>query len=51
MDNNLGMFLDEELQLLSTCSTIPDSDFEDYQSQALYSTTYMLWLVKVKIFL
>ena len=49
MNNDLGMFLDDEFRLLSSCSTIPDSNFEDYQAQALYSTTYMLWLVKVKM--
>nr|XP_048324461.1 protein prenyltransferase alpha subunit repeat-containing protein 1-A isoform X1 [Ziziphus jujuba var. spinosa] len=46
MDNDFGIFLDNELRLLSSCSTIPDSEFEDYQAQALHSTTYMLWLVK-----
>ncbi|KAF3452357.1 hypothetical protein FNV43_RR02790 [Rhamnella rubrinervis] len=46
MNNDLGMFLDNELHLLGSCSIIPDSNFEDYQAQALYSTIYMLWLVK-----
>lgn len=49
MNKDVAMLLDHELRLLSSCSTIPDGQFEDYQAQALYSSTYMLWLVKVKI--
>ncbi|EXB93160.1 Protein prenyltransferase alpha subunit repeat-containing protein 1 [Morus notabilis] len=46
MNNDFGTFMDSELHLLSSCSTVPDSHFEDHESQALFSATYMLWLVK-----
>lgn len=48
--NDIANFVDNEFHLHSSCSTVPDSNFEDHQAQALYSATYMLWLVKVKIF-
>ncbi|KAK4773118.1 hypothetical protein SAY87_028137 [Trapa incisa] len=40
------IFLDDELHLLHSCSIIPDSDFDDFQAQAMYSTTYILWLAR-----
>lgn len=48
IDEELGIFVDNEFHLLSYCSTIPDIQFEDYQAQALYCTCYLLWLTKVK---
>ncbi|PON62567.1 Protein prenyltransferase, alpha subunit [Trema orientale] len=43
----LGEFVDNEFHLLTSCSTVRDSNFEDHQSQALYSAAYMLWSVKL----
>ncbi|KAL5566865.1 hypothetical protein UlMin_030029 [Ulmus minor] len=41
-----SILVDNELHLLRSCSTFPDSFFEDHQAQALYSASYILWLVK-----
>lgn len=49
MNNDFGIFVDHELHLLQSCSIIPDNNFDDYQAQATYSATYMLWLVKVLV--
>ncbi|KAK9919443.1 hypothetical protein M0R45_028035 [Rubus argutus] len=46
MNNDFGIFVDHELNLLQSCSIIPDNNFDDYQAQATYSATYMLWLIK-----
>ncbi|XP_024188845.2 protein prenyltransferase alpha subunit repeat-containing protein 1-A isoform X2 [Rosa chinensis] len=46
MNNDFGIFVDNELHLLQSCSIIPDDSFDDYQAQATYSATYMLWLIK-----
>ncbi|KAI5566765.1 hypothetical protein BDE02_13G043200 [Populus trichocarpa] len=43
---DIGIFMDNELHLANSCSTIPDNEFEDFQAQALYSATYILWLTK-----
>ncbi|XP_022880902.1 uncharacterized protein LOC111398197 [Olea europaea var. sylvestris] len=39
-------FVDNELKLYEACTIIPDNDFEDYQAQATYSATYIIWLEK-----
>ncbi|KAF3945101.1 hypothetical protein CMV_028496 [Castanea mollissima] len=44
--NSFNNFIDNELHLLNSCSTAPDNDFEDFQAQATYSATYILWLTK-----
>lgn len=49
MNNDFSGFIDTELHLLRTCSIVPDSHFEDHKAQALFSATYMLWLLKVKV--
>lgn len=41
-----GMIIDNELELFHSCTVVPDSDFEDYQAQATFATTYMMWLKK-----
>ncbi|KAF5732270.1 hypothetical protein HS088_TW18G00962 [Tripterygium wilfordii] len=46
INNSICTFLDNEICLLYTCSTILDSDFEDFEAQAVYAVTYMLWLTK-----
>ncbi|KAL5768132.1 hypothetical protein ACOSP7_014710 [Xanthoceras sorbifolium] len=46
IDIDVGSFIDHELHLLDSCSTIPDDDFEDFQAQAIHSATYILWLTK-----
>ncbi|CAK9163098.1 unnamed protein product [Ilex paraguariensis] len=43
---NFDMFMNNELQLFRSCTTIVDDDFEDYQAQATYSAIYILWLTK-----
>ncbi|KAL3520994.1 hypothetical protein ACH5RR_019143 [Cinchona calisaya] len=43
---NVEVFMDNELQLCHSCCTIPDNDFEDYQAQATFSATYIMWLVR-----
>ncbi|XP_031398743.1 protein prenyltransferase alpha subunit repeat-containing protein 1 isoform X1 [Punica granatum] len=45
-DDGPSIFLDNELHLFSSCSTIPDNDFDDFQAQAMHSATYILWLAK-----
>ncbi|XP_022856438.1 uncharacterized protein LOC111377543 isoform X1 [Olea europaea var. sylvestris] len=39
-------FVDNELKLYEACTIIPDNDFEDYHTQAIYSATYIIWLAK-----
>ncbi|KAK7836227.1 hypothetical protein CFP56_022812 [Quercus suber] len=45
--NSFNSFIDNELHLLNSCSTIPDNDFEDFQVQVTYFATYILWLTKI----
>ncbi|XP_028751322.1 protein prenyltransferase alpha subunit repeat-containing protein 1 isoform X2 [Neltuma alba] len=42
--HEFGEFLENELCLAKSCSTILDNDFEDLQSQAKHSACYILWL-------
>lgn len=44
---NVDLFVDNELQLFRSCTTIPDNVFEDYKSQAMFAATYIMWLIKV----
>ncbi|KAF9670152.1 hypothetical protein SADUNF_Sadunf13G0038900 [Salix dunnii] len=46
INGDIGIFMDNELRLANSCSTIPDDDFEDFQAQAMYSAAYILWLTK-----
>ncbi|GAV82991.1 PPTA domain-containing protein, partial [Cephalotus follicularis] len=41
-----SVFLDNELCLVSSCSTIPDNEFDDFQAQSIHSAAYILWLTK-----
>ncbi|KAI6692746.1 hypothetical protein NL676_020456 [Syzygium grande] len=41
-----SFFLDKELDLVGSCLVVQDARFDDFQAQALYSTTYILWLAK-----
>lgn len=45
-DNHIRCFMDNELLLLNSCSIIPDSEFEDFQTQASHAASYILWLSK-----
>ena len=45
--HSLDSFEENELCLLRSCLTIVDNDFEDFQSQATHSASYILWLKKV----
>ncbi|XVF57111.1 hypothetical protein PTKIN_Ptkin06aG0177500 [Pterospermum kingtungense] len=45
MDNEINIFLDNESCLLNYCSTIQDTEFEDFKAQAMYSAVYFLWLI------
>ncbi|CAL5363167.1 unnamed protein product [Camellia sinensis] len=47
MNHEIGVFMDTELELVCSCSTIPDNDYEDFQAQAMFSATYLLWLTKL----
>lgn len=40
-------FLDNEVQLFYSCQGYSNNDFEDYQAQATFSATYMLWITRV----
>ncbi|KAD2393212.1 hypothetical protein E3N88_40189 [Mikania micrantha] len=44
--NHAVLFLDNELQLFRLCTYIPDNVFEDYESQAMFAATYIMWLIK-----
>ncbi|XP_030959469.1 protein prenyltransferase alpha subunit repeat-containing protein 1-like isoform X2 [Quercus lobata] len=44
--DSFNSFIDNELHILNSCSTVPNNDFEDFQAQATYSATYILWLTK-----
>ncbi|KAI3816222.1 hypothetical protein L1987_15914 [Smallanthus sonchifolius] len=43
---HVDLFLDNELLLFRSCTTIPDNVFEDYESQAMFAATYVMWLIK-----
>ncbi|RAL43681.1 hypothetical protein DM860_014182 [Cuscuta australis] len=43
---DIHRFVDNELQLFNSCATITDLNFEDYQAQATFAATYILWLNK-----
>ncbi|XP_027158220.1 protein prenyltransferase alpha subunit repeat-containing protein 1 [Coffea eugenioides] len=43
---NVKVFMSNELQLCHYCSSIPDNDFEDYQAQATFSATYIMWITR-----
>ncbi|PWA98153.1 protein prenylyltransferase superfamily protein [Artemisia annua] len=45
-ETHMDSFLDNELHLFRSCTTIPDNVFEDYQSQAMFAATYIMWLIK-----
>lgn len=45
-ETHVDSFLDNELQLFRLSTTIPDNVFEDHQSQAVFASTYMMWLIK-----
>ncbi|XWS42581.1 hypothetical protein CRYUN_Cryun16bG0026500 [Craigia yunnanensis] len=47
MDNEINIFLDNESCLLDYCSTIQDTEFEDFKAQAMHSAIYFLWLITV----
>ncbi|KAK3000167.1 hypothetical protein RJ639_023432 [Escallonia herrerae] len=42
----LDIFMDNELQLLRSCTTMLSFEFEDYQADAKFSPVYILWLIK-----
>uniref|UniRef100_A0A7C8Z419 Uncharacterized protein n=2 Tax=Opuntia streptacantha TaxID=393608 RepID=A0A7C8Z419_OPUST len=42
--NHISVFIDNELNLLQDCLRISYSEFEDVQSQAIHSASYILWL-------
>ncbi|KAA8539002.1 hypothetical protein F0562_025694 [Nyssa sinensis] len=44
--HDMVIFMDNELGLFRSCSAILDNDFEDFQSHAIFSATYILWLTK-----
>ncbi|XP_022937607.1 protein prenyltransferase alpha subunit repeat-containing protein 1 isoform X1 [Cucurbita moschata] len=46
ISNNFHFFFENELNLVNSCSFIPNDDFEDFQAQATYSGAYLLWLIK-----
>lgn len=48
---DIDMLIDNELELSRSCTVLPDSDFEDYQAQATFAATYMVWLKKVLCFI
>lgn len=39
-------FMADEIQLLQSCLTIRDDDFEDWHTQAVLAAAYVLWLSK-----
>ncbi|KAK7286988.1 hypothetical protein RJT34_22379 [Clitoria ternatea] len=48
MYHEFSTFLQNELHLLHSCSTFIDDDFANFQAQAAYSASYILWL-KVQV--
>ncbi|KAM7532186.1 hypothetical protein LguiB_035596 [Lonicera macranthoides] len=45
----IDMFVDSEIQLFRSNSSIPHYNFEDHCAQAIFSATYILWLTKVHL--
>ncbi|XP_057458363.1 uncharacterized protein LOC130749092 [Lotus japonicus] len=48
MYHDFGTFIQNELSLLHSSTAFTDDDFADFQAQASYSASYMLWL-KVQV--
>ncbi|EOA40499.1 hypothetical protein CARUB_v10009225mg [Capsella rubella] len=46
MNEEIANFINNEIHLLESCMTVPDTKFEDFQAQALHAVAYMLWLTK-----
>lgn len=46
LTNGIDTFIDNELQLLRSCLSFSDNDFEDYETHAMFSATYILWITK-----
>lgn len=44
VNNHVKVFMDYEQSLLQDCLNIPESEFEDVQSQVIHAASYMLWL-------
>ncbi|MCL7021933.1 hypothetical protein MKW94_010423 [Papaver nudicaule] len=42
----ISTFMADEIQLLQSCLTIRDDDFEDWHTQAVLAAAYILWLSK-----
>lgn len=45
---DIPFFIENELNLVNSCSFISNEYFEDFQAQAACSGAYLLWLIKVK---
>ncbi|KAL7590245.1 hypothetical protein Lser_V15G36552 [Lactuca serriola] len=43
---HLDLFVENEIKLFRWCKRIPDNVFEDYQAQAMFAATYIIWLIK-----
>ncbi|PIA31206.1 hypothetical protein AQUCO_05100008v1 [Aquilegia coerulea] len=43
---NMNNFINGELQLLHSCLSISDNEFEDIQSQGVFAASYILWMLK-----
>ncbi|XP_055961235.1 uncharacterized protein LOC126675402 isoform X2 [Mercurialis annua] len=43
---DISLFMNNELCLVHSCSSIPDDSYEDSEAQAVHSSTYILWLAK-----
>lgn len=51
MYHDFGTFIQNELSLLHSSTAFTNDDFADFQAQASYSASYMLWLkVVCKLF-
>ncbi|XP_039018960.1 protein prenyltransferase alpha subunit repeat-containing protein 1-like isoform X1 [Hibiscus syriacus] len=46
MDNEINIFFDKEFCLLDSCLMIQDTEFEDFEAQAMCSAIYFVWLIK-----
>ncbi|KAI3984828.1 hypothetical protein MKX01_039445 [Papaver californicum] len=44
--DGMGIFMADEIQLLQSCLTIRDDDFEYWRTQAVLAAAYVLWLSK-----
>jgi len=49
MNEEIAIFIDNEIRLLDSSMTVPDTKFEDFQAQALHAAVYTLWLTKVTV--